>query len=985
MAVTDDEPSTSVPVTISADRCDPHAVAEFKRPYVFLSWVAVGDARPRARSSSSSRAAPATGPHGPHRDLLDLSPSEPARAGSAHARSHRLHGVAGADAATCHAHLLCRARGEHERGADDDRARQRAASGPAVRRGPRRTRSSPSLGSSRRCTSTPGTTFIARGALEDWLYVVAAGSVRVHVGDRDARRARAGRGRRRAGRPGAGAAVGIGHRGRAVAAAPPASRALRGAAGGPAGDRPRPVIHTLARLLQAADHGPTARDDRDAALDPVGRAPGRCSWPAQAFALGLLMSWILIPASAIFLSTYGADLLPVTYLGAARGRGGVERGAVVRAPSDARWSAVALRVLAGVADRARRRLGPAGERRARGSPSGSSCSSRSSCRWASCSSSARPGCCSTSGPSRRSTRGSSPGSPSGFVVGGLAAPPLLGLLGRTEHLVLGAAAAARPVAGAARAAPAASSAPSCPRVEHDDSVDPDDAPSWGDLLRHRYVALIVAFQMLSAVESQWLDYLVYERATERYEDSEDLARFISRFTAIAYGADIVFLLLVAGPAAAPVRAALRAHRQPGRRPRRWWWRWWRSSSLQGAGATVVFVLIVAARVTDLVLADGAARTSLSAAYQVVPTPTAAGGAGRASRASPCRSPSGASGAGAARPPGDGRAPAGWCSRCSSPLVVAVWLVVAVLVHRSYRTNLLSSLRFRTLDPAALVDRRRQRPRGGRRPARQRRPPGHPARPRHPHPRGAPHASRIASSASPVTPAPWCGSMPSSGSPVVDAGPCPRGRPARAWPTGARWCAPSAVEVLASIGGFADLPAVAELAHDEDAGRPWSRSSARSPPRATSGCGRAWPPELDALATVPRRRPAHGRGAGSRRAAPWPGSIVDPASASSRMPTTGWRRHTLAATRWPQRRRRDRRGRAPAAATGRRPSPRPRPSPVPETPRSYWWTRGWSRRRGRRTGAGAPRARRPRHRRAGGHRGARSPPGSPRSRRSASPS
>ena len=37
------------------------------------------------------------------------------------------------------------------------------------------------------------------------------------------------------------------------------------------------------------------------------------------------MSWILIPASAIFLSTYGADLLPVTYIGAAVGGRGVER------------------------------------------------------------------------------------------------------------------------------------------------------------------------------------------------------------------------------------------------------------------------------------------------------------------------------------------------------------------------------------------------------------------------------------------------------------------------------------------------------------------------------------------------------------------------------------------------------------------------------------------------------------------------------------
>ena len=147
----------------------------------------------------------------------------------------------------------------------------------------------------------------------------------------------------------------------------------------------------------------------------------------------------------------------------------------------------------------------------------------------------------------------------------------------------------------------------------------DAAPTWRDLLRHRYVALIVAFQMLSAIESQWLDYLVYERAAERYEDSEELARFISRFTAIAYGADIVFLLLIAGLLL-----------------RRFGLRYGLTanptfvlglvggvvalSSLQGAGATVVFVLIVAARVTDLVLADGAARTSLSAAYQVVPTP-----------------------------------------------------------------------------------------------------------------------------------------------------------------------------------------------------------------------------------------------------------------------------------------------------------------------------------------------------------------------------
>ncbi len=46
LEVTDDEPSATVPVTISADRCDPHAVAEFKTPYLFLSWATVGDAEP---------------------------------------------------------------------------------------------------------------------------------------------------------------------------------------------------------------------------------------------------------------------------------------------------------------------------------------------------------------------------------------------------------------------------------------------------------------------------------------------------------------------------------------------------------------------------------------------------------------------------------------------------------------------------------------------------------------------------------------------------------------------------------------------------------------------------------------------------------------------------------------------------------------------------------------------------------------------------
>ena len=48
----------------------------------------------------------------------------------------------------------------------------------------------------------------------------------------------------------------------------------------------------------------------------------------------------------------------------------------------------------------------------------------------------------------------------------------------------------------------------------------------------------MSFQMLSAIESQWLDFLVFDRAAGRYATSEELARFVSAFSVIAYGSDI---------------------------------------------------------------------------------------------------------------------------------------------------------------------------------------------------------------------------------------------------------------------------------------------------------------------------------------------------------------------------------------------------------------------------------------------------------------
>jgi hypothetical protein len=46
LTVDDDEPTARGTITIEASRCDPHALLEFKRPFVIFGYVSVGDADP---------------------------------------------------------------------------------------------------------------------------------------------------------------------------------------------------------------------------------------------------------------------------------------------------------------------------------------------------------------------------------------------------------------------------------------------------------------------------------------------------------------------------------------------------------------------------------------------------------------------------------------------------------------------------------------------------------------------------------------------------------------------------------------------------------------------------------------------------------------------------------------------------------------------------------------------------------------------------
>ena len=201
----------------------------------------------------------------------------------------------------------------------------------------------------------------------------------------------------------------------------------------------------------------------------------------------------------------------------------------------------------------------------------------------------------------------------GFLLGGLLGLPLLDLLGSTERLLLAATAAQLAFLGLllvterrfpeVRAAPAESS--------------PDVArPSARVVFASGLVLLLLAYQVLSAMGSQLLDFLLYNRAQARYS-GDDLTRFLSAFTALLNLAAIVFLAFVAGPLMrrfglriglvlnpAVVAVLLLAMALVVAGP--------------GAATLGLFALVGVARLADIVLTDGTTRTSVNAAFQVVP-------------------------------------------------------------------------------------------------------------------------------------------------------------------------------------------------------------------------------------------------------------------------------------------------------------------------------------------------------------------------------
>ena len=201
----------------------------------------------------------------------------------------------------------------------------------------------------------------------------------------------------------------------------------------------------------------------------------------------------------------------------------------------------------------------------------------------------------------------------GFLLGGLLAIPLLALLGSTEHLLLGTTVAQLAFLGllleTERRFPEVRSAPAEP-------LQQAARPSSRTVFASGLVLLLLVYQVLSAMGSWLLDYLLFNRAHAHYS-GDDLTRFLSWYTAVLNLADILFLALLAGPLLrrfglrlglvlnpAVVAALLAVMAVVVAGP--------------GAAAFGLFVLAAVARLTDIVLTDGTTRTSVNASFQVVP-------------------------------------------------------------------------------------------------------------------------------------------------------------------------------------------------------------------------------------------------------------------------------------------------------------------------------------------------------------------------------
>jgi HEAT repeat protein len=225
------------------------------------------------------------------------------------------------------------------------------------------------------------------------------------------------------------------------------------------------------------------------------------------------------------------------------------------------------------------------------------------------------------------------------------------------------------------------------------------SPPLRKVLAKRFVLLIVAYQMLSAMASQLLDFIVMASAGERFADGDALASFFGNYTFFLNLIDLLFLALVAGFLLSRFGLRFGLTANPGvdillligivA-----------AGVIAGPTAAMFFWLAVIARILDITFTDGTTRTSINAAYQALPAHE------RVSVQT------GVEGIGVPLALGltgvflllfDALGGVTLVHVAAFTLGVSLlWLASALLVYRGYGANLVKTMRRRALDPIELT-------------------------------------------------------------------------------------------------------------------------------------------------------------------------------------------------------------------------------------------------------------------------------------------
>ncbi len=337
----------------------------------------------------------------------------------------------------------------------------------------------------------------------------------------------------------------------------------------------------------------------------------------QTIALGLMMAYLVVPVSALFLDAYGAVALPYAYIAVAAA-GVLVSAAMSRAQARVSLAGLATGVLAGyvllaaagwvvlVTTEGRWVTFPLLVMFPLTIPIGFVLVGSQAGRLLDV----------------RQMKASFPriaaGFSVGFAVGGLSAAAAVPVLGGPENLlaldVVVALAMLGLVLETARRYPSELRTAPAPRV----TARPNQPSTTGvrGLLAHRLVVLIFAYQVLSAAVTQLLDYMVWERAAARYPDPSDLAQFQGVFGAVINIVSVAFVVVLAGWLLTRFGIGLGLIANP------------LGVLVVLAGTTVLgyavgplasvfFVFVCAQQVTDLSLTDGTTRASINATYQAL--------------------------------------------------------------------------------------------------------------------------------------------------------------------------------------------------------------------------------------------------------------------------------------------------------------------------------------------------------------------------------